>query len=158
MILILYFGTVKKKEFMDFSSIARREELPYYILEIDELYCDEPRVSNAQRFIVNKELVLDSYYRFTKVYKLVEMQLNKPFYYPEKMTDFTDNADTKQWNELCHYIRNIKNNDGVKLSELVLLNEHDKFELEYYKSQKRKIKYWKEQAPRWVKGLLKFFD
>lgn len=150
-----YEPNICKKEFMDFSSIARREELPYYILEIDELYCDEPRVSNAQRFIVNKELVLDSYYRFTKVYKLVEMQLNKPFYYPEKMTDFTDNADTKQWNELCHYIRNIKNNDGVKLSELVLLNEHDKFELEYYKSQKKKDQVLKRASTPLSERLIK---
>ena len=30
-----------QKKFYDFSSIARRENLPYYILEIDEVYSDE---------------------------------------------------------------------------------------------------------------------
>lgn len=29
---------IKKKDFINFSSIARREDLPYYIYEIDEVY------------------------------------------------------------------------------------------------------------------------
>lgn len=33
-ILKQYEPKIRKKEFMDFSSIARREELPYYILEM----------------------------------------------------------------------------------------------------------------------------
>lgn len=133
-----YEPKIHKKEFMDFSSVARREDLPYYILEIDELYCDEPRISDAQRFIVNKELVTDGYYRFANVYDLVELQLDKPFYYPERMTDFTDNANSAQWNALCSFIRNIKNSKGTKLSEYVFMSDWDKRELEYCKSQRRK--------------------
>lgn len=133
-----YEPKMRKKEFLDFSSIARREDLTYYVIEIDELYCDEPRVSDAQRFIINKALVSDGYYRFNSVYKLIEMQLDKPFYCPEKLTDFTENADSSQWNALCDYIRNIKTSCGVRLSELVFLNEWDKFDLEYYKSQRKK--------------------
>ncbi len=137
-ILKQYEPKMRKKEFMDFSSIARREDLPYYVIEIDELYCDEPRVSDAQRFIINKALVSNGYYRFNSVYKLIEMQLDKPFYCPEKLTDFTGNADSRQWNALCDYIRNIKTSSGIRLSELVFLNEWDKFGLEYYKSQRKK--------------------
>ena len=133
-----YEPKMRKKEFMDFSSIARREDLTYYVIEIDELYCDEPRVSDAQRFIINKALVSDGYFRFNSVYKLIEMQLDKPFYRPEKLTDFTENADSRQWNALCDHIRNIKNSGGVKLSDLVFLNEWDKLDLEYYKSQRKK--------------------
>lgn len=133
-----YEPKMRKKEFMDFSSIARREDLPYYIIEIDELYCDEPRVSDAQRFIINKALISNGYYRFNSVYKLIEMQLDKPFYHPDKLTDFTENADSSQWNALCDYIRNIKTSSGVRLSELIFLNEWDRFDLKYYKSQQKK--------------------
>ncbi len=133
-----YEPKMRKKEFMDFSSIARREDLPYYILEIDELYCDEPRVSDAQRFIINKALISNGYYRFNSVYMLIEMQLDKPFYRPDKLTDFTENADSRQWNALCDYIRNIKTGNGIRLSDLVFLNEWDKLDLEYYKSQRKK--------------------
>lgn len=133
-----YETNIHKKEFMDFSSIARRENLPYYILEIDELYCEEPRVSDAQRFIINKELVTDGYYRFANIYELIERQADKPFYYPERMTEFTENADSAQWNALCDFIRNIKTNDGIKLSEYVIMSEWEKSDLEYYKSQRKK--------------------
>lgn len=133
-----YEPKMRKKEFMDFSSIARREDLPYYVIEIDELYCDEPRVSDAQRFIINKALVSDGYYRFNSVYKLIEMQLDKPFYRPEKLTDFTENADSRQWSALCDHIRKIKTSGGIRLSELTFLNEWDKLDLEYYKSQRKK--------------------
>ena len=51
-----YDKGIKKKELYDFSSIARREDLPYYILEIDEVYSDEKR-SMGERIIVHKSLV-----------------------------------------------------------------------------------------------------
>ncbi len=137
-ILKQYEPKIRKKEFMDFSSIARREELPYYILEIDELYCEEPRVSDAQRFIVNKALILDGHHRFTHVYELDEMQDDKPYYLPKRLLDFKDNADSPQWRALCDYVRSIKNNNGVKLSEHTCLSKWDKALLEYYKSPKKK--------------------
>lgn len=124
-----------KKEFMNFSDIARREELPYYILEIDELYCDEPRISNVQRFIVNKELVTYGYYRFLNVYNVIEHQADKPYFCPENMTQFSNSSDTEQWTHLCDFIRNIKTDNGQKLSEYIHLSESDKFDLDYYKSQ-----------------------
>lgn len=137
-IIKAYEPKIHKKEFMNFSSIARREELPYYILEIDELYCDEPRRTITQRFIVNKNLLADGYYRFVNVYELIELQLDKPFYYPLKITDFSESADTVQWKALCDYIRNIKATGNVRLSELTFLGKWDKFDLEYYKSQRKK--------------------
>lgn len=133
-----YEPKMRKKEFMDFSSIARREDLPYYIIEIDELYCDEPRVSDAQRFIINKTLVTEGYYRFANVYDLVDKQADKPFFHPERMADFAENADSKQWIALCDYIRNIQNSKGIKLSECTFMSEWEKRELEHYKSQRKK--------------------
>ncbi len=152
-----YEPKIHKKEFMDFSSIARREDLPYYILEIDELYSEEPRISDAQRFIINKELVTDNYYRFINVYDLIELQMEKPFYRPERMTDYIENGDSVQWNVLCDYIRNIKNEKGIRLSEYIFMSDWEKSELEYYKSQRKKDKILKNasipQSERIIKAL-----
>lgn len=133
-----YEPKIHKKEFIGFSSIARRDTVPYYVLEMNELYSGETKVYDENRFIVNKELVLDGYYRFSNVYRLEEMQMERPYYCPERLLDFADNADSKQWNLLCDYIREIKNKDGVKLSELFVLYGDDKFILEYYQSQRKK--------------------
>jgi hypothetical protein len=52
-----------QKKFYDYSSIARRENLPYYILEIDEVYSDEKR-DMEERIIAHKSLVGEGYNRF----------------------------------------------------------------------------------------------
>ncbi|MDO5296074.1 MAG: hypothetical protein Q4F00_05430 [bacterium] len=45
-----------RKDLLNFSSIARREEQPYFVFGIEELYAEEPH-NELNRFIVSKELI-----------------------------------------------------------------------------------------------------
>lgn len=137
-----YEPKITKKEFMDFSSIARRENLPYYILEIDELYSEELRISEVQRFIINKKLVSDGHERFFQIYDLIETQLKgkDTFYRPVKMTDFSEDIESAEWTELREFVGNLKDKDGVKLSEHFGLTYSEKINLDFYKAQSKKDK------------------
>lgn len=68
---------VLKKDFFAFSDILRVENLPYYILNLDEIFPDEPDDKPLNRIIVNKKLVGYGYYRFCDLYTLLESQENK---------------------------------------------------------------------------------
>lgn len=68
---------VLKKDFFALGDILRAESLPYYILNLDELFPDEPSDKPLERIIVNKKLVGYGYYRFCDLYTLLESQENK---------------------------------------------------------------------------------
>ena len=139
-----YDNGIKKKEFYEFSSIARREDLPYYILEIDEVYSDEKR-SLEERIIVNKSLVGEGYNRFFFLVNLenVIYENQVGFYLPEDILQYTayDGIDENEyWKEFSDFINGIKTSSGVTIGDSKELTNYDKFELKYYKSEAKKKK------------------
>ena len=54
---------IRKKDFLSFSAIARRENLPYRIYEIEELYEEEPH-NDWERHLVTKDIILSGQRRF----------------------------------------------------------------------------------------------
>lgn len=69
---------ILKKDFFAFSDILRAEALPYYILNWEEVFPDEPDVDPHERLLANKALVGYGYYRFYDLYVLLDSQDNKP--------------------------------------------------------------------------------
>ena len=70
---------ILKKDFFSFSDILRAESLPYYVLNLEELFSEEKDAKLDNRTIVNKKLVGHGYYRFEDFYTLLDSQDDKPF-------------------------------------------------------------------------------
>ncbi len=130
-----YEPEMHRKDFMAFVDIAMREEAPYYILEIDELYCEE-KAKPANRLIINKKLVGRGYGKYRDVYDVVDLQYGKDVYLPDDI--FGVRIFPTEWNNLYTLLRNLKNTKGGKLDKLTFLNHYERFQLEYYKDSKRK--------------------
>lgn len=70
---------IKRIDLINFSSIVRRENVPYYVYEVDKLYAEEKRLE-LNRELVHKSLVGTGSRRFAWYYDMVERQLNNSFY------------------------------------------------------------------------------
>ena len=68
-----------KKDFLAFTDILRAEMLPYYVLESDELYSEEPAGKPIDREFVSKALVQHGQGRFSDYDMLLDAQADKPF-------------------------------------------------------------------------------
>ena len=137
----LFEPKIHKKQFIEFSSIARRENVPYYVFEIDEIYSDERRI-DTERFIVHKSLVSTGYGKMLRVYELQEMQLNKPYYAKNDLLSVAENRFNDA--EIRNFIDNMQftvdKHEGKLFTEAVFLTYDEQFDLDYYKSQAVKDK------------------
>lgn len=126
---------IHKKQFIEFSSIVRREDVPYYIYEIDELYCDERRL-DTERFIIHKDLVMNGYGKLSRVYDLHEAQLGKPYYSQSDL--LTVAAHRHHDTELRDFVNKMKftkgKYKGKSFAKVVFITKHEQFDLDYYKS------------------------
>lgn len=126
----------QKKQFMVFSSIARREDVSYYIYEVDELYSDERRI-DTERYIIHKSLISNGYYKYDRAYRLHKAQLDKPYY---NKTDLLIVAAHRHHDdELRAFIENIEfisgEQKGKSFADAVFYTKNEKFDLDYYKSE-----------------------
>ena len=96
-----------KKEMIAFSGIVRREDVPYYIFEIDGVYCEEKR-KDTERFLVTKAMVDDGYGKFRSLWNLHEVQLDKEPYIPENLLDYACDAMTDGQEKLLAFLGNLK--------------------------------------------------
>ena len=94
---------VQRKDMIIFSGIVRRDNVPYAVYEIDEIYADEER-KDLERMIVHKDLISTGYYRFADVYRLNDVQLNKPFYVPDDYMRYADPEPSAQETALRQYL------------------------------------------------------
>lgn len=102
-----------KKDFFLLTDILRVENLPYYIFELEELYCDEPHGKLQDRHLVHKDLVSRGYYRFVYCYELLDAQaddsfclLSKEEYF--KWADQNCFRSTPQAEELMRFLENLR--------------------------------------------------
>lgn len=138
---------LKRKDLVEFAAIVRREDVPYYIYEIDELYSAEER-RPLYRFIVNKDLVgTRGMFKFTRIYELVEEQVGKPFYVDENLFDYIRHVASNQEKAMQVFLDNLEVGDmyiadengkelanpnyGKKLSEFVFHTRYEKFNVKY---------------------------
>ena len=84
---------IRKKDFVAFSGIVQREpDLPYSILELNEVYAGEPAGRSDMRLIVNNDLIGLGYGKFSHIYHLADLSADKPLWLPgnkEELLSFT---------------------------------------------------------------------
>jgi len=158
-------GYVKKKEFYAFSGIAQREEQPYAICELDEVYSEESDCSEKDRLIINKELIGYGHYKFADVWRLENARFGKPCYVPERHVFMTHVQDqfwrTRQGKEMKQFLENIRSCGtyvsnyrtmerkelidihgnkvkGRAMKDITVIDFHEQFMIDYEKRESRK--------------------
>lgn len=138
---------IHKKQFLEFSAIVRRENVPYYIYEINELYSEE-KSYDTERYIVNKQIIPVGYGKLHHFYNLVDEQVGKPLY---ALPDFLEAASHRLHDkELRTFLEKMKFTDGEYagqlFSEAIVLTYDEKFDMAYYAKNKAVLKAINEKA------------
>ena len=138
--------TLHKKDFIAFSSIVRRQEVPYYVFEVNELYCDEKQ-KDLERFIVTKQMVRSGYGKFHALWELNDLQQEKPLYIPKDFLEYEELPVSKAQKEMTDFLSRLEvtakeytnefgkvypcEHQGQKLGEFDFLDSNERFEVRY---------------------------
>ena len=98
---------IKRKDLIAFSSIARREDVPYYVYEVDELYSGEKR-RDVDRFVVHKSIIQPGYIQKKFFYLLLENQGSKPPFISGGLLKYADPAPTAEDKKLLGFLKKLK--------------------------------------------------
>ncbi len=101
---------LSKRDMYAALEIMRRENLSFYVYEIDEIYSEECR-KEEMRIIARRDLILWNVYGYRKyinLYDLVKASSGKPFYVPENLLSFTVLPETRYERELLELFDNLK--------------------------------------------------
>ena len=75
---------IRKKDFIAFSGIVQREpDLPFSVLELNEVFTDEPAGKPDMRLIVNNDLIGLGYGKYEQIYRLSDVAVDKPLWLPD---------------------------------------------------------------------------
>ena len=157
---------IHKKDFVAFSGIVQREpDLPYSILELNEVYAEEPAGMSDMRLIVNNDLIGFGYNKFSHIYHLADSSADKPLWLPdskEELFAFTTDQfylspEGKNMAEFLSKLKTdgvFKNYDGKPLGEIldiygnpvkgkplsdfVFYTHDEQFTIGYFKSEAKK--------------------
>lgn len=103
-----YVEGITWDEFVDFSSVARRDgDVNFYVYELQELFSDETN-SMGDRMVILKELVGRGYYKFGDLYNLLDNQGDKDFFIPTKFLDYAQDVMTPAGKKLLKFINGLK--------------------------------------------------
>ena len=141
---------IKRKDLIAFSSIARREDVPYYVFEIDELYTEEKR-SDLEREIVNKSIIGLGRAQFVDYYRLVEAQADKPYYVPNNILAYENPRVTDEETRLLKFLESLKvtatesegkygkkytcTHTGESLSDFSFMNNDEEWTYKWYSGE-----------------------
>ena len=144
------YPSIHRKDMIAFSGIVRREDLPYCVFEIDELYEAEKR-ADLSREIVSKELIGKGYGKLRFYYELMEEIGQEPYYVPDDILAFADGVPGKAEAELAAFIGKLKvtakechprygdpypcEHRGKTLDSFSFLNKSERFDEEYYRKK-----------------------
>ena len=98
---------LRRKDLLEFASVVRREEQPYYVFEIEELYSAEKH-NELDRHIVSKELVYVGYGKFHLFYALMEVLDNRPYCVPDDFLSYAAPAPSKYETDLLNYLADLE--------------------------------------------------
>lgn len=135
-----------RRELYAALGILRREELPYYVFEVDEVYSGDAR-RDGLRLIVYRELVGFGYGKFFKLYVVDENTAGKPFYVPENLLSYTVLPESEQEQALLRFLNGLRSTrsqytnplgkirtcpyKGKYLHEFAYISERASFELDW---------------------------
>ena len=141
-----------RKELYSALGIFRREDLPYYIFEADEIYSEEPR-SDKYRLLASKQLVGSGYGKFTNIYVLLESSSYKPYFVPGNLMEYKDPAPDERRQKLIDWLSKLSCTQteyesrygetypcaytGKRLGEFSFISQEDVFDLQYQRGEIR---------------------
>ena len=141
---------IQRKELYTALGIFRRENLPYYIFEVDEVYTDEPR-TDKYRLLASKQLIRSGYGKFMTVYRLINNTLGKPYFVPVNMLQYKDPVQDEYRQQLIAWLSELYCTQkefetrygktltcaytGKKLGEFSFISRDDDFELRYHRGE-----------------------
>ena len=96
-----------RRDFYAALKILRRESLPFYVFEIDEIYSAEPR-RDSLLTIAHRDLVGSGFHKFAAVYAIRKAVGGKPFYLPENLLTFVDPPQPAQEQKLLRLLGGLK--------------------------------------------------
>lgn len=96
-----------RKDMYAALGILRRESVPYYVFEADEVYTEEPRADKL-RIVALREIVPKKYGRFWDLYRILEASDGKPFYVPKNLLEFVTMPESKYEQELLRLLGDLK--------------------------------------------------
>lgn len=155
---------IKRTDIIRISEILRREELPYFVYEVDELYCEESR-ENLEREFVSKYLVERGMGKFRWYYYVAEAQSCHNYYVPDNLLSISQMPITEQEQSLLEFIGKLKVNAkeyktrygktlkcpdrmGETLDSFSFMNAMEKFEYQYAKGKIQGVKGNPKEAQR----------
>ena len=163
---------LRRKNLLEFSSIVRREEQPYYVFEVEELFAVEIH-NELDRHIVSKELVHVGYGKFHLFYTLMEELDSRPYCVPDGFLSYADPMPSKYETDLLDYLAGLKSvtdacvpkhgpsipneHKGMKLGEFSFLNSYERFEAEWLKRPSAKAAFLEDCSGTEAEKLLRFF-
>ena len=141
---------IQRKELYTALGIFRREELPYFVFEADEVYTEEPP-TEKYRLLVSKRLVHSGYGKFTSLYRLIENALDKPYFVPANLLEYKDPVRDDRKEKLISWLSELSCTQtefetsygktypcaytGKKLGEFSFISRNDDFELRYQRGE-----------------------
>lgn len=163
---------LRRKDLLAFASIARREEQPYLVFEIDELYKDEPR-NELDRHIVSKDLVSNGYGKYHLLYDLMNQIDEKPYCIPDDFLSFAEPTPSGPETALLNFLSGLTSaadecapkfgktipneNKGRKLGEFSFLNADERFGVEWLKRPTEKAAYLEDCSGTEAEKIMRFF-
>ena len=142
--------SLHRKDMFAALGILRRESLPYYVFEVDEVYSAEER---AERFrvIASKDLIGRGYGKFFLYYKLMEDLGDQPFFIPENLPAYKDGMFDEPAQELISFLEGKKctmrsytdyegkevlyRYTGKRLKDFSFIGRDDQFDLDYLRGK-----------------------
>ncbi len=115
------YPSIKKKELIAFSDIVRRQNLPYRIYEVGEIY-KEQEEGKEIRLLIKKDLARQEGFHRDELYFIDDQRYEFPLYFPKDILVFTDDYETLEEKNFRIYLENlickqkyITNEDGKKI-------------------------------------------
>ena len=148
---------IRRRMLLDFSMITRREDQPYQILELDEVYEADTK-TELDRLLVSKALIGKGYGKYFLLYELVDRQRNHSFYVPDDMERFAENVSEPEEKAFSEFISGLRStarecksereeqyhlnpNQGKMLDEFSFLNREQTIMADYLKDNPKQLAY-----------------
>ena len=144
------YPNLQRRDFIQFSGIARREDHPYYVYSLSELYSEEED-SALERFIVLRSLIGYGWSKYHDFYRLEDRRLDYYFGVPDDFLEFEKEGLKPQEQALLDFLGGLQVNRkegrtasgkvcevehfGEYLKDFKFLNEYERFEIAYQRGE-----------------------
>lgn len=144
-----------RKDMYAALGILRREPVPFYVFEADEVFSDEER-SDRYRVIALRELISSGYGKYTNMYQLMDTSEGRPFFVPQNLLDYTVIPANQYEQKLLNMLGNLKSTlseyednwghthpckyKGKRLKDFSYIGEDEEFELRRLRGEIKGLK------------------